>query len=120
MPRSASSSRPTTKLGTSLALSPGFQTGSRNIIVVDDVSSDGTCDVVRAIDDPRITLVCHEANTGVGGAMVSGYKKGLELGAEIIVKMDADGQMDPADLPASSPHLPTGWRNTRRTTVSTS
>jgi len=69
------------------------------IIVVDDVSSDDTCAVVEGLQDPRVTLVRHSANTGVGGAMVTGYRAGLELGCDILVKMDADGQMAIEDLP---------------------
>ena len=69
------------------------------IVVVDDVSTDDTVEVVETLKDPRITLVCHSENTGVGGAMVDGYRDALELGCDILVKMDADGQMDTADLP---------------------
>lgn len=67
----------------------------RHIIVVDDCSSDRTAEVVsaRAADDPRVVLVRHEKNRGVGGAMVSGFRKSLELRAQIVVKMDGDGQM---------------------------
>jgi glycosyltransferase involved in cell wall biosynthesis len=71
----------------------------RHVIVVDDCSTDDTCSAVEGLGDSRVTLVRHEQNTGVGGAMVSGYKRGLELGCDILVKMDADGQMDVADLP---------------------
>jgi dolichol-phosphate mannosyltransferase len=42
----------------------------------------------------RILLVRHSVNLGVGGAVCSGYARALELGAEIVVKMDGDGQMD--------------------------
>jgi len=69
------------------------------IVVVDDVSSDDTCAAVEALGDPRVTLVRHSENTGVGGAMVTGYKAALELDCDILVKMDADGQMAPSDLP---------------------
>lgn len=69
------------------------------IIVVDDASSDGTCAVVEALDDPRITLIRQAVNTGVGGAMVAGYKAALASDFGILVKMDADGQMAPSDLP---------------------
>ena len=69
------------------------------VVVVDDVSTDDTIAVVEALHDPRVTLVRHAVNTGVGGAMVSGYKAALELDCDILVKMDADGQMDTADLP---------------------
>ena len=44
-------------------------------------------------------LVRHERNLGVGGAVVTGIREALRLGADVIVKMDGDGQMDPAYLP---------------------
>lgn len=70
------------------------------IVVVDDGSTDHTCEVVCrfASDDKRITLIRHTNNQGVGGAMISGFRKSLELGAQIIAKMDGDGQMDPSFL----------------------
>ena len=52
-----------------------------------------------ACGDPRVVLVKHSQNRGVGGAMLSGYAKAVELGATIMVKMDGDGQMAPEFLP---------------------
>ena len=74
----------------------------RHIIVVDDASPDGTSEVVSRLAgrDERILLLRHEQNQGVGGAMVSGFRKALELGSQIVVKIDGDGQMDPQFLPA--------------------
>jgi len=63
----------------------------RHIVVVNDGSPDETADVVRGTGDPRVELVEHETNQGVGGAVMTGYKRAVE----IIAKMDADGQMDP-------------------------
>jgi dolichol-phosphate mannosyltransferase len=73
----------------------------RHIIVVDDASPDNTSELVTnfAVRDKRIILVRHEQNQGVGGAMVTGFKKALELGAQVIVKIDGDHQMDPAHIP---------------------
>lgn len=72
------------------------------IIVVDDASPDSTPDLVTASakKDERISLIRHPSNVGVGGAMVTGYRRALELGAQIIVKIDGDGQMDVEELPA--------------------
>jgi glycosyltransferase involved in cell wall biosynthesis len=46
----------------------------------------------------RVSALSHEKNQGVGAAMITGYRKAIELGATIIVKMDSDDQMDPAYL----------------------
>lgn len=74
----------------------------KHIIVVNDASPDSSADVVTATakTDGRITLISHAENQGVGGAMISGFRKALELGAQIVVKLDGDGQMDAAHIPA--------------------
>jgi len=74
----------------------------RHIIVVNDASPDRTAEVLAeaARCDSRICPVTHKKNQGVGGAMISGYKKALELGAQIVVKLDGDGQMSPDDIPS--------------------
>jgi len=74
----------------------------KHIIVVDDASPDSSAKLITAAakKDARITLISHSENQGVGGAMISGFRKALELGAQIVVKLDGDGQMDPAHIPA--------------------
>lgn len=72
----------------------------RTIVVVDDKSPCDGARIVRELADPRVTLVQHEHNQGVGGATMTGYREAARLGATVLVKMDADGQMDPAALPA--------------------
>ena len=74
----------------------------KHIIVVDDASPDSTADLVNASakNDPRVVLIRHSVNRGVGGAMLTGYQKALEIGAQIVVKIDGDGQMDMHHLPA--------------------
>lgn len=73
----------------------------KHIIVVNDCSPDGTAKMVHqaAKKDRRIVLINHETNLGVGGAMQSGFAEALRLGAQIIIKMDGDGQMSPQYLP---------------------
>jgi glycosyltransferase involved in cell wall biosynthesis len=70
------------------------------IIVVDDCSRDGTTAHVRACQttDDRINLIIHEENQGVGGAIVTGYKKALEEHLDVVAVMAGDAQMDPAEL----------------------
>jgi glycosyltransferase involved in cell wall biosynthesis len=70
------------------------------IYVVDDACPERSGDVVREqCSDPRVVVLTHPENRGVGGAMVTGYAAALEAGAEIVVKIDGDGQMDPALIP---------------------
>lgn len=69
------------------------------IIVVDDKSPDDLGARVEALHNERIELIRHEKNKGVGGAVMTGFSRAVELGATVLVKMDGDGQMDPAFLP---------------------
>lgn len=70
------------------------------IFVVDDACPQHTGDrVERECPDPRVVILRHEANQGVGGALVTGYRAALAHDADIVVKIDGDGQMDPAFLP---------------------
>ena len=80
----------------------------RHIIVVDDASPDGTSEITQTFDNESpakqgsrpIILIRHEKNQGVGGAMITGFRKALELGAQVVVKLDGDEQMDPTHIPA--------------------
>jgi glycosyltransferase involved in cell wall biosynthesis len=67
------------------------------IFVVDDASKDGTAEAAEAAD-PRVEVLRHETNGGVGGAIVTGYKRALETEMDVTCVMAADGQMDPDDL----------------------
>ena len=70
------------------------------IFVVDDACPDGSGAFVgEQCRDPRVRVLRHEVNLGVGGAMMTGYRAALGAGADIIVKVDGDGQMDPALIP---------------------
>jgi len=70
------------------------------IIVVDDKSNDTTAEIIKEIaeGDRRVILIQHEVNQGVGGAIVTGYKKAVELEIDVTAVMAGDGQMDPNDL----------------------
>jgi dolichol-phosphate mannosyltransferase len=71
-----------------------------HVLVVDDACPDGTGRHVQAhCEDPRVEVLIHEHNEGVGSATMTGYRRALELGADIIVKVDGDGQMDPKMIP---------------------
>ncbi len=71
------------------------------IYVVDDASTDNTSKIVEEFmkKDSRIVLIRHSENKGVGGAIVSAWKRGIEE-VDILAVMAGDNQMDPEDLPA--------------------
>lgn len=70
------------------------------IYVVDDACPDGTASLIETLcQDPRVRVIRHQSNLGVGGAVMSGYRAALADTHDIVVKIDGDGQMDPADLP---------------------
>ena len=70
------------------------------IYCIDDGCPEGTGRYVEdRVEDYRVTVLYHEENLGVGGAMKSGYRTALADHMEVIVKVDGDGQMDPAEIP---------------------
>ena len=70
------------------------------IFVVDDACPDGAgAHVLAECQDLRVAVLVHEQNQGVGGAVITGYQAAMAMGAQVIVKLDGDGQMDPALIP---------------------
>jgi len=74
------------------------------VIVVDDASTDVTGELLlaaRARFGPRLTVIRHERNGGVGAAIVTGYRAALQEGPEtgLVAVMAGDAQMAPEDLP---------------------
>jgi glycosyltransferase involved in cell wall biosynthesis len=68
------------------------------IYVVDDHSRDATVERARASNDPRLEVIEHERNEGVGAAIVTGYKRAIDEKIDVTAVMAADNQMDPEDL----------------------
>jgi glycosyltransferase involved in cell wall biosynthesis len=69
------------------------------VYVVDDKCPDLSGQfVLQKCRDPRVVVVFNEVNLGVGGAVMAGYRRAIADGADVIVKIDGDGQMDPAML----------------------
>lgn len=66
------------------------------IYVVDDACPEGSGRLVQeSCSDPRVHILWHTQNQGVGGAVKSGYTQAVADGMEVVVKIDGDGQMDP-------------------------
>jgi len=65
------------------------------VIVVDDASTDGTAQKAEELGDPRVQVIRHPHQRGVGAATISGMRSALGRGADLVVKVDGDGQMDP-------------------------
>jgi len=71
-----------------------------HVIVVDDACPENSSEHLRKQNLAReVTIIRHEANLGVGGAMKTGYRRAIELGADIVIKIDGDGQMDSRLIP---------------------
>lgn len=71
------------------------------IFISDDCCPDGTGSLVeKYCKDPRVRVIYNLINQGVGGAVMNGYKTAIEAGADVIVKVDGDGQMNPDLIPA--------------------
>lgn len=70
------------------------------IYVVDDCCPDQSGKFVLAnCVDPRVKVIFNAQNQGVGGAVMAGYAAAITDGMDVIVKIDGDGQMDPALIP---------------------
>ncbi len=92
-----------------LALIPGYQAGPRiaavvegaarhlPVIVVDDGSTD---DTAAQAETAGATVIRQVPNQGKGAALRAGFRHALEVGADAVVTLDADGQHDPAEIPA--------------------
>ncbi len=84
-------------IGTTLGGMPEFVD---RVYVIDDASRDGTAESARASGDPRVEVISHERNQGVGAAILTGYRRALEEGIDVTCVMAGDNQMDPNDLEA--------------------
>lgn len=71
------------------------------ILVIDDKCPDESGKLVMdTVDDPRVEVIFRSENGGVGAAVKTGYKRAIALDADVVVKLDGDGQMDPALIPS--------------------
>ncbi|MGE5625414.1 MAG: glycosyltransferase family 2 protein [Bacillota bacterium] len=70
------------------------------ILCVDDACPEKSGDYIRdSVRDPRVSVIRLTENQGVGGATCAGYRAALEKHADVVVKLDGDGQMDPKLIP---------------------
>jgi len=84
-------------VGTTIGNVPDFVD---RIYVVDDASPDATAERAREAGDPRVEVIRHVQNRGVGATIMTGYKRAVEERIDVAAVMAGDNQMDPADLAA--------------------
>ena len=72
------------------------------VLVVDDDSPDGTAAIVEEIanSNPHVHLLLRASERGRGSAGIAGFRQALEMGAAVVVEMDADFSHHPSHLPA--------------------
>jgi dolichol-phosphate mannosyltransferase len=85
--------RVTKQISSVLATIPSYVD---QIFVIDDSCPDGSGKEASKSKDKRVKVLTHEKNLGVGGAVKTGYEAALKAGADVVVKVDGDGQMDPS------------------------
>lgn len=68
----------------------------REIIIVDDGSKDGTCDILDQLSDPEVRVIFHKVNQGKGAALRTGFQ---EATGDICIVQDADLEYDPKEFP---------------------
>ena len=74
---------------------PGFVD---RVLLVDDASTDETVERARSLGDPRMEIVAHDRNRGVGAAILTGYRRALAERVDATAVMAGDNQMDPDEL----------------------
>lgn len=86
-------------VGRTIASLPDFVD---HVILVDDGSADRTSErgALASLGRPGFSLVAHTENRGVGAAILTGYRRALQLRTDIVVVVGADAQMDPTDMSA--------------------
>jgi glycosyltransferase involved in cell wall biosynthesis len=82
-------------IGATLQGIPGFVD---RVFVVDDASHDGTAERAKEVGDPRVEVLVHDRNRGVGAAIVTGYRRALAERMDATAVMAGDNQMDPDEL----------------------
>lgn len=81
----------------------------RHVFVVDDACPEGSGNhVLENCTDSRV-VEFHAVNQGVGGAVITGYQQALAVQADIVIKLDGDGQMDPALIPQFAAPIAQGY-----------
>jgi len=69
------------------------------IVVVNDCSTDETKELLEKLNNDKVEIIHNIKNLGIGGSMKLGFKRALKTNPDIVIKIDADGQHKPSDIP---------------------
>ncbi|MBE2256003.1 MAG: polyprenol monophosphomannose synthase [Ignavibacteria bacterium] len=80
-----------------------------NILIIDDNSPDGTANLVKNLNNPKVHLIEREKKLGLGTAYVMGFKYAIENNYDVVFEMDADFSHDPKYLPGFLTKIDEGY-----------
>lgn len=93
-----------------LAVIAGIGPEVQRIIVVDDACPEQSgMHVMQHCKDSRVEVLSHKSNQGVGAAVITGYRRAIEINADVVVKVDGDGQMDVSKISQLTAPIIEGW-----------
>jgi len=78
---------------------PSVEAVVETILIIDDGSTDGSVEAIRAVGNPRVVIISHGKNLGPGTAIRTGYNYAIKHGYDIFTLMAGNGKDDPRSIP---------------------
>jgi dolichol-phosphate mannosyltransferase len=78
---------------------PSVEAVVETILIIDDGSTDGSVEAIRAVGNPRVVIISHGKNLGPGTAIRAGYNYAIKHGYDVFTLMAGNGKDDPRNIP---------------------